>query len=77
MKALGRNRRRPSVAGIHQQLEETRFLSTKDNFDPLHLIKKRYSPLCKYASRMLPTLQFRAAPAAMQPVTPAKKTGLA
>ncbi|KGB10167.1 tn3 transposase DDE domain protein [Enterobacteriaceae bacterium ATCC 29904] len=47
-------------------VEETRFLSRKDNFDPLHLITEKYSTLRKYAPRMLSVLQFRAAPAAMQ-----------
>ncbi len=47
-------------------MEETRFLSRKDNFDPLHLITEKYSTLRKYAPRMLSVLQFRAAPAAMQ-----------
>lgn len=46
-------------------VEETRFLSSKDNFDPLHLITERYSTLRKYASRMLPTLHFRATPDTM------------
>ncbi|RAW96813.1 MULTISPECIES: Tn3 family transposase [unclassified Photorhabdus] len=45
-------------------LEETRFLSRKDNFDPLHLITEKYSTLRKYAPRMLSALQFIAAPAA-------------
>jgi hypothetical protein len=30
-------------------VEETRFLSRKDNFDPLHLITEKYSTLRKYA----------------------------
>lgn len=47
-------------------LEETRFLSRKDNFDPLHLITEKYSTLRKYAPRMLAALQFRATPAAIQ-----------
>jgi hypothetical protein len=47
-------------------VEETRFLSRKDNFAPLHLITEKYSTLRKYAPRMLSALQFRAAPAAMQ-----------
>jgi hypothetical protein len=47
-------------------VEETRFLSRKDNFDPLPLITEKYSTLRKYASRMLSAFQFRAAPAAMQ-----------
>lgn len=47
-------------------VEETRFLSRKDNFDPLHLITEKYSTLRKYAPRMLAALQFMAAPAAIQ-----------
>ncbi|KUQ07728.1 Tn3 family transposase [Klebsiella aerogenes] len=47
-------------------VEETRFLSRKDNFDPLHLITEKYSTLRKYAPRMLAALQFIAAPAAVQ-----------
>ena len=47
-------------------VEETRFLSRKDNFDPLHLITEKYSTLRKYVPRMLSALQFRAAPAAMK-----------
>ncbi|MCN7129512.1 Tn3 family transposase, partial [Escherichia coli] len=45
-------------------LEETRFLSRKGNFDPLHLITEKYSTLRKYAPRMLSALQFMATPAA-------------
>lgn len=45
-------------------VEETRFLSRKGNFDPLHLITEKYSTLRKYAPRMLSALQFMATPAA-------------
>lgn len=45
-------------------VEETRFLSRKGNFDPLHLITEKYSTLRKYAPRMLSALQFTATPAA-------------
>jgi TnpA family transposase len=54
-------------------LEETQFLSRKDNFDPLHLITEKYSTLRKYAPHMLSALQFMAAPAA-QPVIDALDT---
>lgn len=45
-------------------MEETRFLSRKGNFDPLHLITEKYSTLRKYAPHMLSALQFMATPAA-------------
>ena len=54
-------------------LEETQFLSRKDNFDPLHLITEKYSTLRKYAPRMLSALHFVATPAA-QPLSDALDT---
>lgn len=54
-------------------LEETQFLSRKDNFNPLHLITEKYSTLRKYAPRMLSALHFVATPAA-QPLSDALDT---
>lgn len=54
-------------------LEETQYLSRKDNFDPLHLITEKYSTLRKYAPRMLSALHFVAIPAA-QPLSDALDT---
>ena len=45
-------------------LEETRFLTKKSNFDPLHIIIEKYSTLRKYAPRMLSALELNATPAA-------------
>ncbi|AXI24628.1 Tn3 transposase DDE domain protein [Cardinium endosymbiont of Sogatella furcifera] len=51
-------------------LEETRFLTKKSNFDPLHIVIEKYSTLRKYAPRMLSVLELNAAPAA-QPLADA------
>ncbi|PHM66587.1 transposase [Xenorhabdus sp. KJ12.1] len=51
-------------------LEETRHLARKNNFDPLHIITKKYSILRKYAPRMLSALLLVVTPAA-QPLADA------